>query len=103
MTVSPSCLQCFSSGTHNVVVAIVRSQGPIVKGELGNTYVDILLVSGSSIFLIKESLINGYCVNQYPPEGLNLVLVAGKPISVIGKIVASIRVGNIHADHKFIV
>ena len=104
-TVSPlSCLQCFSSGTRNVVVAVVRSQlGAIVKGELGNTYVDVMLDSGSSISLIKESLINGYCVNQDPPEGLNLVSAAGEPISVIGKVVAPIRVGNIHADHNFIV
>ena len=62
----------------------------------------------SSISLIKESLINGYCVNQDPPEGLNLVSAAGEPISVIGKIVVpiqagNIHAGNIHADHSFIV
>ena len=61
------------------------------------------LDSGSSISLIKESLINGYCVNQDPPEGLNLVSAAGEPISVIGKIVTPIQVGNIQADYSFIV
>ena len=99
---SPTCLQCFSSRTHNVVVAVVRSQGAIVKGQLGNACVEVMLDSRSSIS-IKESLINGYCVNQDPLEGLNLVSAAGEPISVIGKIVAPIQVGNIHADHSFIV
>ena len=103
MTVSPSCLQCFSSRTHNVVVAVARSQGAIVKGQLGNTCVEVMLDSGSSISLIKESLINGYCMNEDPPEGLNLVSAAGEPILVIGKIMAPIHVGNIHADHSFIV
>ena len=96
-------MQCFSSRTHNVVVAVVRSQGAIVKGQLGNTCVEVMLDSGSSISLIKESLINGYCVNQDPLEGLNLVSAAGEPISVIGKIMAPIQVGNIHTDHSFIV
>ena len=59
-----------------------------------------MLDSGSSISL---SLINGYCVNQDPSEGLNLLSAAGEPISVIGKIVALMQVGNIHADHRFIV
>ena len=52
MTVSPSCLQCFSSRNHNIVVAVVRSQGAIVKGQLGNTRVEVMLDSGSSISLI---------------------------------------------------
>lgn len=34
------------------------------------------------------------CVNQGPPERLNLVSAAGEPTSVIGKIVAPIQVGN---------
>ena len=42
-------------------------------------------------------------MNQDPPEGLNLVSAAGEPISVIGKIVAPKQVGNIHADHNFVV
>ena len=68
-----------------LVVAVVRSQDLIVKGQLGNTCIEVMLDSGSSISLIKESLINGYCVNQDPPEGLNPVSAAGEPISVIGK------------------
>ena len=55
----------------------------------------------SSISLIKESLINGYCVNQDPPEGLNLVSAAGKPISVIGKVVAPMQVDNIHTNQFY--
>ena len=62
-----------------------------------------MLDSVSSISLIKESLINGYCVNQDHHEGLNLVSAAGEPISVIGKIMAPIQVGNIHANYNFIV
>ena len=69
-----------------LVAAVVRSQDPTVKGQLGNTCVEVMLDSGSSISLIKESLINGYCVNQDPPEGLNLVSAAGEPIPAIGKL-----------------
>ena len=67
ITVSPSCLQCLSNGTHKVVIAIVRSQGAIVKGELGNTCVGVMFDFRSSISLmiIKENLINYTCDTRY--------------------------------------
>ena len=87
----------------NVVVAAVRSQGAIVNGQLGNTHVDVMLDSGSSISLTMESFTNSSYQNWPAPQGLKLVSAAGVPISVVGQVVAPIRVGNLHVDHQFVV
>ena len=99
-TVSPSCIRSFMP---NVVVAAVRSQGAIVNGQLGNMHVDVMLDSGSSISLIIESFTNSSYQNRPAPQGLKLVSAAGVPISVVGQVVAPIRVGNLHVDHQFVV
>jgi len=37
------------------LAAAVQSQGAVIKGEIGNMCVDIMMDSGSSISLIMES------------------------------------------------
>lgn len=98
-TVSPSCVHNCNCGTPNIVVAAVRSQGAIVKGELGNVCVEVMM---DSISLMMESFAKNY-QNQAAPKGLKLVSAAGEPIPVIGEVVAPISVGTLHVDHNFVV
>ena len=50
----------YNCGIPNVVVAAVKSQGAIVKGELGGLCVKVMMVSGSSISLMMESFAKNY-------------------------------------------
>ena len=101
-TVSPSSVHNCNCGTPNVVVAAVRSQGAIVKGELGNVCVEVMMDSGSSISLMMESFAKNY-QNQAAPKGLKLVSAAKEPIPVIGEVVVPVSVGTLHVDHNFVV
>ena len=86
----------------NVVVAAVKSQGAIVKGELGGLCVEVMMDSGSSISLMMESFAKNY-ENRSTIKGLKLVSAAGEPIPVIGKVIAPITVGALCVDHNFVV
>lgn len=89
--------------TSNIVVAAVRSQGAVIKGELGNMCVEIMMDSGSSISLVMESFAENFYHNQKPPSTLKLVSAAGEPIPVLGQIVAPICVADLLVDHSFVV
>ena len=64
--------------------------------------VEVMLDSGSSISLIMESFINSSYQIQPAAKGLKLVSAAGEPISVVGQVVAPIRVGKLQVDHHFV-
>ena len=50
----------YNCGIPNVVVAAVKSQGAIVKGELGGLCVEVMMDPGSSISLMMESFAKNY-------------------------------------------
>ena len=52
---SPYSYNC--NVTNNIVIAAVRSQGSIVKGQLASKTTKILMDSGSSISLVRESIV----------------------------------------------
>ena len=89
-------------GIPNVVVAAVKSQGAIVKGELGGLCVEVMMDSGSSISLMMESFAKNY-ENRSTIKGLKLASAAGEPIPVIGKVIAPITVGALCVDPNFVV
>ena len=91
----------YNCGIPNVVVAAVKSQGAIVKGELGGLCVEVMMDSGSSISLMMESFAKNY-ENRSTIKGLKLVSAAGEPIPVIGKVIAPITVGALCVDHNLL-
>ena len=49
-----------------------------------------------------ENYVKSSYQNQGAPNGLKLVSAAGEPISVVGKVVAPIQVGNLQV-HNFVI
>lgn len=49
--------QVSPSSVSNVVVAAVRPSAAVLKGRLGDTEVDILLDSGSTVSLVQNSIL----------------------------------------------
>ena len=100
-TLSPSLMHNNNCGIPNIVVAAVKSQGAIVKGDLGGLCVKVMMDSGSSISLMMESFAKNY---EIPSSitGLKLVSAAGEPIPIIGEVVAPITVGALRVDHNFV-
>ena len=87
----------------SVVVAAVRTQGSIINGVIENRVVEIMVDSGSSVSLVRENLVTPNHKLAKPPQGLQLVSAAGEPISVLGQITTNIQLGNVKADHCFVV
>ena len=51
-SVSPLCDSCdVCNGTHNVVVAAIRTDGSVINGVLERKVVNLMIDSGSSILL----------------------------------------------------
>ena len=63
----------------------IRIQSSIVTGVVENKVVEIMIDSGSSISLVRGNLITSHKPNA-APQGLQLVSVAGEPISVLRQI-----------------
>ena len=106
--VSPLCDSCdvcncdFCTSTHNIVVVAIRTDGFAINGVLENKVVKLMIDSGSSISLVRVCLTSGHKLSTAPP-GLQLVSAAGQPISILGQVTMSIQLGNVKADHPFIV
>ena len=90
------------TSTHNVIVAAIRTDGSVINGVLENKVVKLMIDSGSSISLVRRCLTSGHKLSRAPP-GLQLVSAAGEPISILGQVTMSIQLGNVKADHPFIV
>ena len=64
----------------------------------------MMLDSGSTISLIKESVVTGLpAVKQLASNELQLVSAAGEPIPVVGRVVLPVQVGGLHVEHPMIV
>ena len=67
----PCSYNCNES--NNIVVAAVRSQSSIIKGQLGSKTTEIMMYSGSSISLVRESVVRELPCDktQALPQGYN--------------------------------
>ena len=61
-----------------------------------------MIDSGRSISLVRGNLITGHKLNVVP-QVLLLVSAAGEPISVLGKIMLPIQLGDEKGDHSLVV
>ena len=78
----------------DVVIAAVRPNTVIVRGLLGSvdTCIDMMLGSGSSVFLVREDVLSevtGVCLA--PLKDLKLVTASGEPIPVLGYVSAPVE------------
>ena len=61
---SPDVLGPFKAVDADVVIAAVRSNTPIVRGQLGSVDMDMMLDSGSSVSLVRKDIlseVSGVC------------------------------------------
>ena len=88
----------------NVVVAAVRPSAAVLKGRLGDTEVDILLDSGSTVSLVQNSILaRTLGVKQLKPGDLQLVSAAGEPMPVVEQANVVVQVGQLSVEHPLVV
>ena len=89
----------------NVVTAAVRSSAAVLRGIIGNTEVEMMLDSGSTVSLIQECIATRLpAVKQLQASnGLQLASAAGETIPVVGRVVLPVQVGGVCAEHPMIV
>ena len=88
----------------NVVVAAVRPSAAVLKGRLGDTEVDILLDSGSTVSLVQNSILaRTLGVKQLKPGDLQLVSAVGEPMPVVGQANVVVQVGQLSVVHPLVV
>ena len=88
----------------DVVVAAVRSNTVVVRGELGLRSMDMMLDSGSSVSLIREDVLSQLSeVCSAPPRELRLVTAAGEAIPVAGYVSVPVQLGQVRVMHPFVV
>ena len=89
----------------NVVTAAVRSSAAVLRGIIGNTEVEMMLDSGSTVSLIQERIATSLpAVKQLQASnGLQLASAAGETIPVVGRVVVPVQVGVVCAEHPMIV
>ena len=88
----------------NVVVAAVRPSAAVLKGRLGDIEVDILLDPGSTVSLVRSSILpRTLGVNQLKPGDLQLVSAAGEPMPVVGQANMVVQVGQLSVEHPLVV
>jgi len=75
--VSPLCSSVNSNSS--IVVAAVRAQWSIINGILGGKVVEVMVDSGSSVSLVRQSVIMPNHKVAYPPKGLQLMQQLGSP------------------------
>ena len=68
-----------------VTVPVVRSQATIVKGELGEVAVNVMLDCGSSVSLVQCDLLTGMkdVVDVQCTKSLRLVTASGDQLSIL--------------------
>ena len=88
----------------NVVAPAVRPSAVVLKGRLGDIEVDILLDSGSTVSLVRSSILpRTLGVNQLKPGDLQLVSAAGEPMPVVGQANVVVQVGQLSVEHPLVV
>ena len=101
---SPDVLGPFKAVDADVVIAAVRSNTPIVRGQLGSVDMDMRLDSGSSVSLVRKGVlseVSGVCATA--SRELRLVTAAGEPIPVLGYVSEPVEVGQVGVEHPFMV
>ena len=78
----------------NVVTAAVRSSAAVLTGIIGNTEVQMMVDSGSTVSLIQERIATSLpAVKQLQASnGLQLASAAGETIPVVDRVVVPIQV-----------
>ena len=100
---SPDVLGPFKDVDADVVIATVRSNTVIVRGQLGSVDMDMMLDSGSSVSLVRKDIlleVSGVCAAA--SRELRLVTPAGEPIPVLGYVSAPVEVGHVSVEHPFV-
>ena len=88
----------------NVVVAAVQPSAAVLKGRLGHIKVDILLDSGSTVSLVRNSILpRTLGVKLLKPGDLQLVSAAGEPMPVVGQANVVVQVGQLSVEHPLVV
>ena len=101
---SPDVLGPLKPVPFDVVVAAVRSNTTVVRGELGLRSMDMMLDSGSSVSLIREDVLSQLSeVCSAPPRELRLVTAAGEAITVAGYVSVPVQLGQVRVMHPFVV
>ena len=92
-------------GVVNVATAAVRSSAAVLKGNIGNREVEMMLDSGSTVSLIQERIATSLpAVKQLQASNeWQLASAAGEPIPVVGRVVLPVQVGGVRAEHQMIV
>ena len=101
---SPDVLGPFKDVAADVVIAAVRSNTAIVRGQLGSVDMDMMLDSGSSVSLVQKdglSEVSGVCAAA--SRELRLVTAAGETIPVLGYVSAPVEVGQVSVEYPFVV
>ena len=87
-----------------MVVAAVKSNAAIAREIVENTEVYMMLDSGSSVYLIQESVLKDLATKkESPPTGLTLVSAAGEDIPVLGCVTVTSSVGTLQVTHLLII
>ena len=77
-----------------IVIAAIQTSAAVIKGELSNKEVDMMLDSGSSISLVQECVIPDLSgVRQFGPKEPQIVSAAGETIPFMGHILLPVKIG----------
>ena len=101
---SPDVLGPFKAVDADVVIAAVRSNTAIVRGQLGSVDMDMMLDSRSSVSLVRKDILSEVSeVCAAASRELRLVTAAGEPIKVLGYVSVKVKVGQVSVEHPFVV
>ena len=81
-------------------MAAVESNAAIIKGQLGGKVIKLMLDSGSSVCLVRQSALDGLqgIVNIASKE-IRLVTAAGEVIPVLKRVSIPVKLGPYRGDH----
>ena len=82
------------------MIAAVRSNTAIIRGQLGSVDMDMMLDSGSSVSLVRKNVlseVSGVCAAA--SRELRLVTAVGEPIPVLRYVSAPVEVGQVSVEH----
>ena len=85
-------LEAVGPTTITEVLVAIRSSAAVVKGELGQVAVDMMLDSGSSVSLVQRDILDkSQGFRQIAPQEFQLVSAAGERIPVVGQCLFQFR------------